>query len=98
MLVVEDPDTHEIIREPMKDTDAITLYKQMRECLIYLAHLDPANTQEIMQEKLAKQVDNSEYSWNNLNTLCWAVGSISGEREEKPSCLDSLSCSSLQEL
>lgn len=24
------------------------------------------------------QVDSSEWSWNNLNTLCWAIGSISG--------------------
>ena len=32
------------------------------------------------------QVDGTEWSWNNLNTLCWAIGSISGamgEEEEK---------------
>lgn len=23
-------------------------------------------------------MDGTEYSWNNLNTLCWAIGSISG--------------------
>jgi exportin-1 len=31
-------------------------------------------------------VNGSEWSWNNLNTLCWAIGSISGamsEDEEK---------------
>jgi hypothetical protein len=35
---------------------------------------------------LSWQVDGSEWSWNNLNTLCWAIGSISGamgEEEEK---------------
>jgi len=40
----------------------------------------------IMLEKLQKQIDGSEWSWNNLNKLCWAVGSISGsmsEEEEK---------------
>lgn len=50
----------------------------MRECLIYLTHLDPADAQETMLSKLSKQVDGSEFSWHNLNTLCWAIGSISG--------------------
>ncbi len=31
-----------------------------------------------MLEKLAAQVDGSEWSWQNLNTLCWAIGAISG--------------------
>ncbi|TKR60906.1 hypothetical protein L596_028087 [Steinernema carpocapsae] len=31
-----------------------------------------------MTEKLQNQVNGSEWSWKNLNTLCWAVGSISG--------------------
>lgn len=32
------------------------LYKSMRECLIYLTHLDQQSTQVIMVEKLEKQV------------------------------------------
>jgi exportin-1 len=36
------------------------------------------DTETILTEKLAKQVDGSEWSWNNVNTLCWAIGSISG--------------------
>jgi CRM1 / Exportin repeat 3 len=31
---------------------------------------------------LLQQVDGREFSWNNLNTLCWAVGSISGAMSE----------------
>jgi hypothetical protein len=34
-------------------------------------------------EKLSKQVDGSEWSWGNLNTLCWAIGSISGAMNEE---------------
>lgn len=34
-------------------------------------------------EKLSKQVDGSEWSWANLNTLCWAIGSISGAMNEE---------------
>jgi hypothetical protein len=112
----------------------------MRECLIYLTHLDPGDTQETMLAKLGRQVcvvcvcacvcvcvcvcvcaqlmkalrileslcspnqhyhpcnkslhpapphpfslskvDGSEWSWHNLNTLCWAIGSISGALSE----------------
>lgn len=85
VLIVED-ENGQIIREPLKDTDAVTLYKSMREVLIYLTHLDPNDTQETMLHKLAKQVDSTDYSWNALNTLCWAIGSISGalfEQQEK---------------
>ena len=31
-----------------------------------------------MTEKLKRQMDGSEWSYKNLNTLCWAIGSISG--------------------
>ena len=62
----------------MKESDTIVLYKSMRELLVYLTHLDVNDTETILTDKLAKQVDGSEWSWNNLNTLCWAIGSISG--------------------
>lgn len=85
VLIVED-ENGEIVRETTKDTDAIALYKTMRETLVFLTHLDTTNTESIMLSKLALQIDNSEWSWNNLNTLCWAIGSISGamgEEEER---------------
>ena len=55
VLIVED-ENGEIVRETMKDTDAIILYKSMRETLIFLTHLDYEDTQNIMLEKLAAQV------------------------------------------
>ena len=36
---------------------------------VYLTHLDYANTEAIMTEKLANQVNGSEWSWKNLNTV-----------------------------
>ncbi|CAG8461263.1 7509_t:CDS:10 [Paraglomus brasilianum] len=81
VLVVEN-DEGEVVREFMKDCDTIMLYKSMRECLVYLTHLDVHNTEIIMTEKLNRQVDGSEWSWNNLNKLCWAIGSISGAMNE----------------
>ncbi|KAE9400788.1 hypothetical protein BT96DRAFT_965198 [Gymnopus androsaceus JB14] len=70
VLIVENEEG-EIVREFMKESDTIVLYKSMRELLT------------ILTEKLAKQVDGSEWSWNNLNTLCWAIGSISGAMNEE---------------
>ncbi|CAH8457772.1 unnamed protein product [Schistosoma rodhaini] len=40
------------------------------------------DTKKIMIEKLQHQVDGREWSWHNLNTLCWAIGSISGAMQE----------------
>ncbi|XP_063362432.1 exportin-1 [Cydia amplana] len=85
VLVVEN-ENGEVVREFMKDTDSINLYKNMRETLVYLTHLDYQDTERIMTEKLQAQVHGSEWSWKNLNTLCWAIGSTSGammEEDEK---------------
>ena len=102
VLVVEN-DQGEVVREFMKDTDSINIYKSMRETLVYLTHLDYIDTERIMTEKLQNQVgrfstkvifhknsfngifqvNGNEWSWKNLNTLCWAIGSISGSMHEE---------------
>ncbi|CAB1100876.1 unnamed protein product [Ectocarpus sp. CCAP 1310/34] len=87
VLIVED-ENGEVVRETTKDTEAIAQYKSMRETLVYLTHLNNDDTEQIMLEKLSRQVEvsGSQFTWNSLNTLCWAIGSISGamnEEEEK---------------
>ena len=82
VLIVEN-DEGEIVREFVKESDTIQLYKTTRECLVFLTHLDVIDTEQIMSEKLARQVDGSEWSWANCNTLCWAIGSISGAMNEE---------------
>ena len=82
VLIVEN-DEGEIVREFVKESDTIQLYKTSRECLVYLTHLDVVDTENIMSDKLARQVDGSEWSWANCNTLCWAIGSISGAMNEE---------------
>lgn len=77
VLIVEN-ENGEVVREFMKDTNAINLYKNMRETLVFLTHLDYTDTERIMTLKLLNQVNGTEFSWKNLNTLCWAIGSISG--------------------
>lgn len=81
VLIVEN-DEGEIVREFVKESDTIQLYKSMREVLVYLTHLDVVDTEQIMIDKLSKQIDESEWSWQNINTLCWAMGSISGTMNE----------------
>jgi exportin-1 len=80
-VLVEKDSFGEIVRSFTKDTDALALYDVMREMMVYLTHLDPADMESIMVSKLSRQVDGSEWSWEALNSLCWAIGSISGTME-----------------
>lgn len=55
-------------------------------CAVCALLLFAPRAETIMLEKLRRQVDNAEWTWEGLNTLCWAVGSVSGtwtEQEEK---------------
>ncbi|CAM8941395.1 unnamed protein product [Rhodiola kirilowii] len=82
VLIVEDENGN-IVRETMKDNDVLVQYKIMRETLIYLSHLDHEDTEKQMLRKLSKQLSGEDWTWNNLNTLCWAIGSISGSMVEE---------------
>jgi len=81
VIIVED-DNGEIVREQTKDTEVIAQYKTMRETVVYLTNLNYEDTEAIMLEKLDLQVAGGQFSWNGLNTLCWAIGSISGAMGE----------------
>ncbi|KAI6214003.1 Importin N-terminal domain-containing protein [Aphelenchoides besseyi] len=82
-VIVVVNENNEAVRELVKDTDSIVLYKTMRETLVFLTHLDYRDTEMKMIEKLQNQVNGTEWSWKNLNTLCWAIGSISGAMHEE---------------
>ncbi|CDP19410.1 unnamed protein product [Coffea canephora] len=36
-----------------------------------------------MLRKLSKQLNGEDWMWNNLNNLCWAIGSILGSMMEE---------------
>ncbi|ORY34532.1 hypothetical protein BCR33DRAFT_759147 [Rhizoclosmatium globosum] len=72
-----------VVENDEGEIDTIVLYKSMREVLVYLTHLDVDDTESIMTDKLSKQMDGSEWSWDNLNKLAWAIGSISGAMNEE---------------
>ncbi|KAL7170154.1 hypothetical protein ACSBR2_035083 [Camellia fascicularis] len=59
------------------------LLQIMRETLIYLSHLDHKDIEKQMLKKLNKQLSGKDWTWNNLNTLCWAIGCISGSMMEE---------------
>ncbi|KAJ3215232.1 Karyopherin transporter [Clydaea vesicula] len=82
VLIVEN-DEGEIVREFIKESDTIVVYKSMKEILVYLTHLDTEDTERIMIDKLTLQMDEKEFTWERLNTLCWAIGSISGAMNEE---------------
>eukprot|EP00003_Mantamonas_plastica_P030337 TRINITY_DN747_c0_g1_i2.p1 TRINITY_DN747_c0_g1~~TRINITY_DN747_c0_g1_i2.p1 ORF type:complete len:1101 (-),score=427.88 TRINITY_DN747_c0_g1_i2:21-2846(-) len=79
VLIVED-DVGNIIKERLKDTAAVSMYKNMKSTLVFLTHLDGKDTESIMEEKLSLQSKKGYFSWNDLNTLCWAIGAISGSQ------------------
>lgn len=81
VLIVEN-DEGEIVREFVRESDTIQLYTLMREVLVYLTHLNVVDTEELMRVKLLRQLDELEWLWLNINTLCWAIGSISGTMNE----------------
>lgn len=82
VLITED-ENGEVVREYVKDTEGTALYALMKETLVYLTHLDYADTQRIMIQRLQQQVTSQNWSRSELNSLSWAVGSISGAIAEE---------------
>lgn len=51
----------------------------MRETLIFLTNIDTQSMDRCIQTRLEKITTDKEYfSFDRLNKLCWALGSISG--------------------
>jgi exportin-1 len=82
VIVVVDEDGN-VVRERAQDTDVIAQYKTMKDTIVYLTHLNYDDTQERMLERLKEQVNGDKFSWGSLNTLCWAIGTISTTLSEQ---------------
>ena len=69
----------EVEEEIIEDTELVYLYESMRQTLIYLTNQNPKEMELIFQERLEKlKVDKNYFTYERLNKLCWALGSISG--------------------
>ncbi|KAJ3615490.1 hypothetical protein Zmor_016375 [Zophobas morio] len=78
VLVVEN-ENGELVREFMPaHTDTLSMFQTMQETLVYLTRLDFDSTKSIMVDMLSAVVLSPNWTWQRLNTLCWAIGAISG--------------------
>lgn len=59
------------------NTENSSLYNTMREIFRNFAILNWGSLNEILKYKLDKQIDGSEFSYNNLNSFCWTAGCLS---------------------
>ncbi|SMN20770.1 similar to Saccharomyces cerevisiae YGR218W CRM1 Major karyopherin, involved in export of proteins, RNAs, and ribosomal subunits from the nucleus [Maudiozyma saulgeensis] len=88
IIVVKDIDSGEVVREVVNDSEMLDLYYSEKETLVYLTYLDFDDTERIIMEELERQMsmlkmytdgeeDNQNgWAWDNLNCLCWSIGSI----------------------
>lgn len=82
VLIVED-ENGDIVREHVKESDVLAIYAVMRETLVFLTHLDSEDTKRIMLGRLSDQFSANGWNRNELNRICWSVGSISGSMNEE---------------
>lgn len=82
VLIVED-ENGDIVREHVKESDVLAIYAIMRETLVFLTHLDSEDTKRIMLGRLSEQFNEKGWNRNELNRICWSVGSISGSMNEE---------------
>eukprot|EP00835_Amoeboradix_gromovi_P001305 NODE_57_length_25931_cov_0.351037.p1 type:complete len:866 gc:universal NODE_57_length_25931_cov_0.351037:15604-13007(-) len=76
-------DENEVVREEVKDTESLQLYASMKNLLKNLCQLDPQDTETIFTAKLDMICHVNHFNRDELNQLCWAVGTISGSMDEE---------------
>ena len=64
-------------RETQRYAESTQLYETIRDIFRNYAIVNWTYFKDILEAKLNKQFDGSEWSFNNLNSLCWAVGTLS---------------------
>lgn len=78
VLVTQD-EFGEVVEEVFDDIETNAIYETMREMLIYLTNIDCAAMDRVIQRRLDQLTgDKSFFSFERLNKLCWALGSVSG--------------------
>lgn len=78
VLVVID-ENGEAVEVNFDDVENIHIYERMREILVCLTNIDNDSMDKTIQKRLdALTKDKTNFSFEALNKLCWALGSISG--------------------
>ncbi|KAL0235172.1 hypothetical protein GEMRC1_001754 [Eukaryota sp. GEM-RC1] len=80
VIIRQDPDTGEWIRETLKDTEEVVLHRTQKDALIFITHLNNEGTKASIERRLRAFMETADQGLDNhsLNRLCWAVGSVSG--------------------
>lgn len=81
IIIVEDENGN-VVREKVKDSDQLNLYRVMKETLVLLTHLDSRETKSYMLHRLDHHLKGL-MSVKVLNPLCWAIGSIAGAQNSQ---------------
>lgn len=77
VLVVIDENGN-AVEELITDSETVSLYNTMRANLVYLTNIDSKRVYDIMTSKLEHLLsDDRRFTFDALNKLCWALGSIS---------------------
>lgn len=86
LLILRVPQPEEILitvdengipkKETQKHAQSTQLYQTLKTVFRNYAGLDWGTLREILKFKLNKQFDGTEWSFNNMNSLCWAVGTL----------------------
>lgn len=72
----------EIVMDQITNTIYQSLHETLRDCLVYLTHIDPNTTEKIMIETLQTQTLEANFNPALLNSLCWSIGCIAGAMDE----------------
>ena len=82
-VLVEETESGKIVHSTVTSEEALGLHHNLKETLVYLTHLDKDSMLGILVDKLARVMDGSAWSYENLNKLCWGVGAITRTLEVK---------------
>ena len=80
--MISTDDNGRAIKVIIENTENNSLFETMKDLMINLSRLNWENTKYVIEERMEKIMEGSEFSYENLNCLCWAAGSISGTLQD----------------
>ncbi|SAM07888.1 hypothetical protein [Absidia glauca] len=75
VLLVEEDDG-EVTKQYIKGGDTSVIFNLMKHILSALIRFDPPNMVNIIQERLSLLAQSKDWTWIDLNRLCWAIGAL----------------------
>ena len=72
--------------ETVSNTEASSMYDTCKEIFVNYATINWLSCKSIFKHRLDRQIDESDFSFDNLNSFCWScgcLGDVLNEEEEK---------------